>query len=134
MQPRWLKHQMFYLKSCMWYWLNVSMCEIYYWKVLACGSGSAHLFCLYSLHIEVHSSFADILQMWLCTFLLLTFSRCDSAHFFYWYSPDMAMHISFADFIHFFHWYSPTAKNPDLHRQCLWTCVTWKWLMQTSQM
>lgn len=145
MLPRWLKHQMFHSKSYIWYWLNVSMCEIYYWKVLGCGS--AHFFHLYSVHIEVHNSFADILQMWLCTFLLLTFSRCDSAHFFYWYSPDMAVHISFTavfqtwqcTFLLLILSISFTdilqlQTNPDPHRQSLWTCVTWKWLMQTSQM
>jgi len=106
-----------------------SVTEKYWYVAMAVHISFASI-----LYIEVHGSFADILQMWLCTFLLLAFSRCESAHFFYWYSPNMAMHISFADFIHFFHWYSPTVKNPDLHRQYLCTCVTWKWLMQTSQM
>jgi hypothetical protein len=94
------------------------------------------------LYIEMHNSSADILQMWLWTFLLLTFSRSDSAHFFYCYSQDMTMHvsvtavfqtwqctflllilsISFTDILQL-------QTNPDLHRQCLWTRVTWKWLM-----
>lgn len=140
MQPRWLKHQMFCFKSYMWYWLYVSMCGIYYWKVLGCGS--THFFCLYSLHIAVHSSFANILHKWLYTFLLLIFCRCDNAHFFYRYSPDMAVHISFTavfqiwqcTFLLLIYSISFTdilqlQTNPDLHRQFLHTCVSWKWLM-----
>ena len=71
--------------------------HIFHWLFSWCGN--AHFFHWYFLYIAMHSSSADFLQMWQCTFLSLIFSLYCSAHFFSWYSADVAVYISYTGVI-----------------------------------